>query len=333
MDQLKREAMWQQKVGESEVRCLLCPHACLLGVGETGLCRSRQNQQGILIAVNYGQSIGAAFDPIEKKPLYHFRPGSQIISLGPNSCNLSCFFCQNFSSSQQRCPTHYLSPEALAGLVRDNCRDSALQVAFTYTEPFTWYEYIHDFAQVAADIDIVLVTNGFINPDPLKEILPFVKAMNIDLKSIKAEFYQRHCGGNLETVKQSIRMSYEAGTHIELTNLIIPGLNSSEAELLELAEFVASIDPDIPLHLSAYHPAYKSSIPATKGAAVLRACELAASRLSYVYAGNIYSTEYQATRCPNCSQTLISASRAPLNITADGTCSACHHPIFGVFNV
>jgi pyruvate formate lyase activating enzyme len=330
-DLKRREAMHYGKVGESTVRCLLCPHLCLLEVGERGRCRSRVNLGGTLIADNYGMSIGIALDPIEKKPLYHFRPGSRILSLGPNSCNLSCFFCQNYGSSQEKCRTHPLSVEDLAAMIREN--GEPRQVAFTYTEPLTWYEYIYDFAQTAPEIGIVLVTNGFINPQPLEQLLPSITALNIDLKAIDPEFYRVHCGGNLETVKQTIRICHEAGKHLELTNLLIPGLNDSDDEIARLAGYIAEIDDSIPLHISAYHPAYLSAIPATPASAVVNACRIASKVLHFVYAGNIMSSEYRATTCPSCGRQLITPNRRNAGISKDGNCSGCGARIYGVFDV
>lgn len=330
MAEMTREALYYERLDGDRVRCLLCPQVCELGVGESGKCRGRSNVGGKLLAVNYGQSIGASWDPIEKKPLFHFRPGSRILSLGPNSCNLSCFFCQNFSSSQTPCPTSFISPADLAALARQYGTDGVQQVAFTYTEPFTWFEYIWDFSELAPDIDIVLVTNGFVNPQPLAQILPRIKAMNIDLKSIRPEFYTQHCGAKLPAVQQTIAAACKGKVHIELTNLLIPGLNDTDEEILDLARYVASIDKDIPLHFSAYHPAYKARIPATPGATVLRACELASACLSFVYAGNIRSSQYQATFCPNCQATLISAERIDTGL-ADGRCAHCSLPIYGVW--
>lgn len=321
--------MHYQKLEDQAVRCLLCPHCCRLEVGESGLCRGRKNLDGKLIAVNYARSINISLDHIEKKPLYHFRPGSSILSLGPNSCNLSCFFCQNSDSSQQQCSTREISPAQLQELARQQTGGG--QVAFTYTEPLTWYEYIYDFAQLAPEVDIVLVTNGFINPEPLEELLPFIKAMNIDLKSIRPEFYQTHCGASLEAVKRTIVRAWESGVHLEITNLIIPGLNDSESELRDLIDFVAGLDKNIPLHFSAYHPAYKSSIAATSAKTVLAACHMAATKLNYVYSGNIWSSECHATTCPNCKTELISAQREIIALDAKGRCQNCLEPIYGVF--
>lgn len=327
----ERECMFYQTLEDQAVRCLLCPHCCALEEGESGLCRGRKNIGGRLIAVNYAQSVGSARDPIEKKPLYHFRPGTGIISLGANSCNLSCFFCQNYTSSQQECPTRRIAPEELRELVLRESGEEAPQVAFTYTEPLTWYEYIYDFALLAPEVDIVLVTNGFINPEPLYLLLPYVKAMNIDLKSIRPEFYQQHCGAALEPVKKTIARTFEAGVHLELTNLLIPGLNDSDAEIQELAEFVAALDKNIPLHFSAYHQTYRSFIQSTPESTVLQACRIASRQLNNVYAGNIRSAEFHSTLCPNCASEVISARRQALALSADGRCSHCSERIRGVF--
>ena len=323
-----RESMHYQKQEGTAVQCLLCPHLCILREGETGLCRGRQNQDGRLIATNYGRSIGLAVDPIEKKPLYHFHPGTSILSLGPNSCNLSCFFCQNHNSSQEPSPTLDISPEQLQDLIRE--RNLTAQVAFTYTEPLTWFEYIYDFARLAPDVDIVLISNGFINLEPLKQLLPFVKAMNIDLKSIRDKFYQDHCGASLDVTLQTITKAHEAGVHLELTNLLIPGLNDTDEDIRDLVKFVAELDRRIPLHFSAYHPAYKSKIPATPVATVLKACRMAKESLDFVYAGNIGPNEFSATKCPNCSSELISRGRRVVGL--DGAaCKSCGQEIYGVF--
>ncbi|MCB5224891.1 MAG: AmmeMemoRadiSam system radical SAM enzyme [Candidatus Cloacimonadaceae bacterium] len=323
-----RECMHYQKLEGMGVRCVLCPHLCLLKVGEIGLCRGRQNQDGKLIAVNYGKSIGLAVDPIEKKPLYHFRPGTSILSLGPNSCNLNCFYCQNYNSSQQESPTMDISPRQLRDLIRE--RGLTPQVAFTYTEPLTWFEYIYDFAQIAPEVDIVLVSNGFINPEPLEQLLPFVKAMNIDLKFMRDQFYKEHCGASLDVTLRTIKKAHTRGVHLELTNLLIPGLNDSEEDILDLVKFVGDLDRRIPLHFSAYHPAYKSQIPATPITTVLKACRMASDFLDYVYAGNIGVNDFSATKCPGCGKEIITTSRRAVGL--DGAfCKNCGHKINGVF--
>ncbi len=328
---IQREAMFYETMPESMVQCHLCPHKCVLRVGESGKCRGRKNMSGKMIAINYGLSIGISLDPIEKKPLYHFHPGTRIVSLGANSCNLSCFFCQNYQSSQSQCETQYLSPKDLYEIVKEHSQNGIKQIAFTYTEPFTWYEYIYDFACLAEDTDIVLVTNGFINPEPLEKILPDIKAMNIDLKSINPEFYSEHCGGDLEMVINTIKTAYAHGVHLEVTNLLIPGLNDAAQEMIELSAFIASVNREIPLHISAYHPAYKSKVTATSQKTVLQACEIARARLAHVYAGNIISDSFSATKCSNCGLELISANRKSVNLVGLGNCPHCSKHLYGVF--
>jgi len=283
-----REALYYQMVGEI-AHCQLCPRACQISEGQRSFCRSRKLINGKLIAVSYANTVSISKDPIEKKPLYQFHPHSQIISLGPNSCNLSCAFCQNWEISQQDTITQAIKISELAAYVR---KLRPCQIAFTYTEPTMWYEFIWDFAVFAPDVEIVLVTNGYLNPLPWQALLPKIKAMNIDLKSIRNGFYKRLCGGDVEIVKANIAAAHKAGVHLELTNLLIPGENDTEAELHELAEFVASIDPNIPLHISAYRPCYKMTQRATSNAEIEAACEIAAKHLKYVYAGNVLSTRF-----------------------------------------
>lgn len=328
---MTREAMFYEKLGDEKVRCQLCPHSCVLKPGQRGICRGRKNVDGKMIAVNYGQSVGLSVDPIEKKPLYHYRPGSRIISVGPNSCNFSCFFCQNYDISQMDCPTRYLTLEVLQSLVDRYCAGGPRQIAFTYTEPFMWYEFIHDFAEYSPDTDIIMVTNGYINPEPLKKLMPRISAMNIDVKSIRDEFYKKYAGGRLEPVKQTFFAAHEGKVHIELTNLLIPGLNDSQEDIEDLIDFVASVDVDIPLHFSAYYPAYKATIPATPPSTVLNACKIASEKLSYVYGGNIYSESFRETICPKCGATLITAGRKMTGISETGACKNCGHKIYGVF--
>ncbi len=327
-------AKYWHKSGGSSVQCDLCPHACVIDVGKRGRCRSRENVNGELIARNYGKTIALSIDPIEKKPLYHYHPGSRILSLGPNSCNLSCFFCQNYTISQFEAGTmNTTTDQARDFFLRHS--DLPRQVAFTYTEPLTWYEYIMDFAAALPDLDIVLVTNGFIASEPLEELLPHVSAMNIDLKSIRDEFYMRHCGGHIDPVLHTIRRAIELGVHVEITNLLIPGLNDSEEDALALAQFVSQLGKDIPLHLSAYHPAFRSSIPGTPDSVIKRACDIAKQYLAYVYAGNSFLGEYRDSICPVCGTVLVHRSspggvKAAANIV-DGKCGNCSAKIYGRF--
>lgn len=283
-----RESMFYHAEGD-HLRCELCPRQCIMAEGKSGFCRGRKALAGKLYAINYGETVSLALDPIAKKPLYHFHPHSEILSLGPNSCNLSCSFCQNWEISQQECPTRFLGIAELGSIVLAQPQH---QVAFTYSEPTMWYEYIHDFALAFPEIEIVLVTNAYLNSEPWDKLLPHIKAMNIDLKSMRDEFYAQQCGARLDPVLKNIKAAYNAGVHLELTNLLIPGLNDSQKEILELAEFIDSIDDTIPLHISAYHPCHRLTKPATTTGQIETACDLAARKLKHVYAGNVYLPKY-----------------------------------------
>jgi pyruvate formate lyase activating enzyme len=298
------DAAHAERLDHDTVVCQLCPAECRLTPGKHGICRSRYNDAGRLVTDNYGELASLAIDPIEKKPLYHFYPGSRILSIGPNCCNLGCLHCQNWNISQKVAPTAYTSPEKLLSLA---VIDPALGVAFTYAEPIVWFEYIRDVAPLlrAAGQKVVLVTNGYINPAPLEQLLPLVDAMNIDLKGIRPEFYALICKGKLDPVKETIRRVAASPVHLELTNLIIPGENDSEPELEQLVAFVAALSDRIPLHFSAYHPAYRMDHPATPESTIIRARQIGRQALKYVYTGNILSDEGADTACPGCGNPLV----------------------------
>lgn len=334
MDKMIREAMYWSKEGDA-IRCELCPHRCLIKVGKRGLCRSRLNSAGKLFAVNYQKSISISVDPIEKKPLYHYHPGSQILSAGPNSCNLSCFFCQNHPISQEDQPTMNFSFEIIKSIFAEY-KNLPHRIALTYTEPFTWYEFIHDLAAEIPDLKIVLITNGFIMDEPLSEILPKIDAMNIDIKSINDEFYKKHCGGRVQPVLNTIKKANEQGVHVEVTNLLIPGLNDSEPEITKLAKTMAEINPEMPLHISAYHPDFKCDIPRTTSQEVMDAVKLAKQHLRWVYSGNIGWGSFTDTICEKCNQTII--QRRPNNVkmlmadeAEQPACKICNESVWGRF--
>jgi len=328
-----REAMYYKKLGKDVLQCELCPHYCVIPVGEMGKCRSRENIAGKLWAVNYAKALGISVDPIEKKPFYHFRPGSNILSLGPNSCNLSCRWCQNYQISQFDSPTVKLSLEDLYRAVMKH-NPTTMQLAFTYTEPLTWYEYILDFAAMYPEVKLALVSNGYLNPEPLAQLLPHITAMNIDIKGITEELYRQQCGGSLKQIKENIRQVWEAGVHLELTLLLIPGLNDREEELNELVDFIASVSPEIPLHISAYHPTYLTDLPATKAQDIVRAREIALRKLSYVYGGNLAVDGFQNSVCPDCGKVLIRRSMYSCDslIGADKNCPYCGRTIYGQYD-
>ena len=333
MPEMIREAMYYKDLGNHILQCELCPHYCVIAPGELGKCRSRENIDAKLWIVNYGKALGISVDPIEKKPLYHYRPGSHILSLGPNSCNLNCRWCQNYQISQFEADTIQLSLEELYGLVL-KYNPSTLQIAFTYSEPLTWYEYILDFAVKYPEINIVLVTNGFINPEPLAELLPHISAVNIDLKGIDEDLYRNYCSGSLAPVKESIRQCAEASVHLEVTLLLIPGVNDSKEDIEQLVNFVASISDEIPLHISAYHPDYLMNNRATTYEDIKYASEIAHCKLKYVYGGNLPIEDMRDTYCPSCHDLLCkrSFSETVSYITADSECSHCGRKIYGKYD-
>lgn len=281
---MKKTALFWEKQGNG-VQCNLCPNFCLLAEGQAGKCQKRVNKNSTLFAENYAQTISLQLDPMRKKPLYHFYPDDSILSLGANSCNLSCLFCQNYSSSQVLCDTLLLPPDALLNYCQQN---KIRHVAFTYTEPFTWFEYIYDSALLLqeAGISVVLVTNGYVNPEPLQLLLPHVSAMNIDLKAFSESFYADVCGGKLQPVLDTIAMTHNKA-HIEITLLLIETLNDNPADLEEMFSFISSLNPDIPLHISRYFPRYKMLLPTTSINLLHTTAKLAKRYLNYVYLGNV----------------------------------------------
>lgn len=297
---------WKYNLDTNQVDCFLCPHFCSLSEGKTGLCKVRKNICNTLHSMNYGKVTSIALDPIEKKPLYHFKPGTNILSIGSFGCNMGCQFCQNYRISQQVLNTEEVNPEDILALVENDELENNIGLAFTYNEPFIWYEYMVDVAKMVKEIRpdkaIVVVTNGYINPGPLEALLPYVDAFNIDLKSYQDSFYQRLCGASLEPVLKTIEHASRKA-HVEVTTLMIPGENDSFEEVEQIAKFLSSIDPNIPLHLSRYFPNYKMSTPATDIIQIRRAREMAKKYLKYVYIGNIASDEN--TYCPNCNELLI----------------------------
>lgn len=301
---VKKEALFWEKKEDGKIQCLLCPVGCLIADGKVGVCMGRKNEGGILYAINYGRLVSLAIDPIEKKPLYHFHPNTQILSTGPNGCNMSCSNCQNWTISQEESPTEFVYPE---NLVQVALRENSVGIAYTYTEPLIWYEYILDAARMAKERNLanVLVTNGYIYEGPLRKLLPYIDAMNIDLKSMDDDFYKKVCKGKLTPVLRTIELSHQNKIHMEITNLIIPTLNDSEEQIQKLVDFVANLSDRIPLHFSRYFPTYKMNIPATPMETLQRAFLLGKRKLKYIYIGNAYIPNTSNTHCPSCNELLI----------------------------
>ena len=279
--------MYYENHGD-KIKCFLCPHQCIIKAGKSGLCSVRINNNGVLKTINYGEITAIGLDPIEKKPLYHFHPGKNILSVGTFGCNFSCDFCQNYSIAQYRSKSEDLSPDDLIkGCIE---AENNIGIAFTYNEPSIWYEYIYDTAKKLKenhpDFQVVLVTNGFIEPKPLEKLLPYIDAMNIDLKSFNQDYYKKICGGDLAPVLKTIELA-SRNCHIEITTLLVNGLNDSKEEVRQIASFVGGISKDIPLHLSRYFPRYKMNRPATEIAIMHDRKEIAKEYLNHVYLGNV----------------------------------------------
>jgi pyruvate formate lyase activating enzyme len=297
------------------IRCTLCPHECRIPPGSRGICGVRENSGGGLALPYYGYVTAIACDPIEKKPLYHFRPGSSILSLGFAGCNLRCPFCQNWRISQitaktaagkgGAAPGRFLSPAEAVALVA-KAPGSSRQIAYTYSEPLVHAEYLIDCMKLAREQGIanVLVTNGCINEKAATEILPLTDAANIDLKCFSEETYAKTLGGNLPAVLNFIRMAHGIGVHAEITTLVVPDLNDSNDELDQCAAFIAGVSEEIPWHLSAYHPDYRWNAPPTSPVRLMQTAERARKTLRHVYTGNISGGENN-TPCPHCGKVLV----------------------------
>jgi len=269
--------------------CEICPHHCRLSTGEVGRCRGRFNDGEKITALNYGEITSIALDPIEKKPLYKFFPGTQILSVGSYGCNLNCPFCQNFeiSMADSNFPTRKISPERLATLAAELVPQKNIGVAFTYNEPFISYEFVRDTSELlkTSGLKSVLVTNGTISPAALKKILPLIDALNIDLKGFSQEIYS-WLGGDFETVKRTIEFAAKS-CHVEVTTLIVPTLNDSPEDMDKEAAWLAEISKDIPLHISRFFPRYKiTNLPPTPVKKIYELVEIADRHLNFVYAGN-----------------------------------------------
>lgn len=300
------EALYYVQMEDDSVICQLCPHYCHIQVSTTGKCRARKNIGGVLYTLNYGKVLAYAYDPIEKKPLKNFMPGTMIFSIGTFGCNFDCDFCQNHDLVKSH-------PVLLNVMDQNNLKDTATRssqsdddlmdeawvltmaeregsigIAYTYNEPTIWYEYVYHMCQLthAKGLKNVLVTNGFINEAPLKALLPYIDAMNIDLKASNESFYERFCGGRLDPVLSTIALAAQH-THVEVTTLVIDTLNSDSTEIEAIAKAIAEIDPNIPLHLSRYFPNHRMTLPPTEAKTLKQAYEVAKRYLKYVYLGNM----------------------------------------------
>jgi pyruvate formate lyase activating enzyme len=326
-----RAALWEAWRGGPQVHCFLCAHHCRVGPGGVGKCGVRENREGVLYTLVYGCPISTAVDPIEKKPLFHFLPGTSTYSLATVGCNFTCAFCQNAGISQMpadqgRIVGRPMSAEdVVAGALATGCRS----VSYTYTEPTIFYEYARDCARLATESGLknVFVTNGFMTRQMLADIDGDLHAANVDLKSFSDEFYRSLAGARLKPVLDSIRRLHEMGVWTEVTTLLIPGLNDSDGELRDLASFLVSVSPDIPWHVSRFYPTYRLlDVPPTPVETVEKAVRIGREAgVRYVYAGNVPGHSSESTSCPSCGDTVVERAGHSLssNKAAMGRCPGC----------
>jgi len=317
-----KEARYYKRLENNAVKCELCPHGCSIKEGGKGICRVRRNIEGSLYAENYGRVSSIAMDPMEKKPLYHYYPGKYILSVGTIGCNFTCDFCQNYHIAQQEAETESVAPRYLLNICRNE--EDCIGIAYTYNEPNVWFEYIIETSEIFRQEGLknVLVSNGYISQEPLKELLQYVDAMNIDVKGFSEKYYREICGGTLRDVQKTVEKAAEKA-HIEITTLIVPGHNDSVEEIRGLSSWLAGINPSIPLHLSRYYPQYKMTAPPTPIETVMRLKEVASEHLDYVYVGNIPGEDTN-TYCPDCNALLLRRRGGiTLEHLDDGICSKC----------
>ncbi len=338
-----RLAWLSEKKEEGKVLCLACSQRCMLRDGEYGKCGVRVNRGGELYLTVYGKVSAYHVDPIEKKPLYHFLPGSYSFSIGTVGCNFSCKFCQNWEISQFPQTHDYaifgedMSPQEVVKFAKlYDCKS----ISYTYNEPIIFAEYAYDIMKLAKEEGIrnVFVSSGYETEHALDLLTPYLDAMNIDLKSFSDRFYREVCGARLKGVLKGIEYAYRKGVWIEITTLVIPGLNDSEEELRDIARFIVNLSKDIPWHVSRFFPAYlMTDRPPTPARTLLRAYEIGKEEgLNYVYVGNYFSPEHLSTYCSSCGQKVVERSgylgeKVRLYLK-DGRCSRCNTPIAGVWD-
>jgi len=333
-----RLALHQEKLPDNVVRCHLCPYNCMIHEGNYGICQTRVNHQGELYSLAYGNPCSISVDPIEKKPLFHFFPGTKIYSLATTGCNFRCLNCQNWhiSQSSPSAMDHYdLAPEEV---VQQALHQSTNSIAFTYTEPTVFYEYVYDTAKIAHEkgVKTVLISNGFINEKPLLDLCPYLDAANIDLKCFDDAVYRQLTGGRLQPVLDTLKTLKENGVWLEITNLLVPGYSDSPKMIQSMCDWLIENGfADTPLHFSRFFPTYKlSQLPPTDEAVLIQTKEIAEkSGMKYVYIGNIPGLHGENTYCPDCKQMLIKRIGYVVkkNLIHNGRCTFCGEPVAGVW--
>jgi pyruvate formate lyase activating enzyme len=326
-----KEAMFYEQLEGNTVRCHLCPHNCKINESKRGICGVRENQNGVLYSLVYGKAIARAIDPIEKKPLFHFYPGSTAYSLATVGCNFRCRNCQNYDISQmpkdqKRIMGEDITPEEIVADAKQyNCKS----IAYTYTEPTIFFEYAYDIAKLAHEEGIcnVFVSNGYISEEAIHTIAPYLDAVNVDLKGLSEELYHQNCGGHLQPVMDAIKLYKSLGIWVEVTTLVIPTLNDLEDVFRGIAEFIKSVGVDIPWHISQFYPTYKlTDLPPTPVTTLRKARDIGLEvGLRYVYEGNVPGEGGESTYCYNCGNLLIRRYGFQIleNTLSDSQCPSC----------
>jgi len=334
-----KEARFYEKLDESTVRCHLCPHNCKINESKRGICAVRENKNGVLHSLVYGKVVARSIDPIEKKPFFHFYPGSTSFSIATVGCNFRCKNCQNFDISQmpknkKRIVGEDTTPQEIVDAAKHhNCRS----ISYTYTEPTIFFEYAYDVAKLAHEEGIynVFVSNGYTTEEAIRAIAPYLDAINVDLKGLSDELYHKNCGGHLQPVLDAIKLYKSLDVWVEVTTLVIPTLNDSEEDFRGLAEFIKSVGVDIPWHISQFYPTYKlTDLPRTPVTTLHEARDIGFEvGLRYVYEGNVPGEGRENTCCYNCGTLLIRRYGFQIleNNMSDSKCPNCGAEIDGVF--
>lgn len=334
-----KEAMLYEKMADSRVQCSVCSHRCKINPGRRGRCGVRENRDGRLYTLVFGALISENIDPIEKKPFFHVYPASRSFSIATVGCNFSCVFCQNHDISQMPQTTGMIMGEDTAPeyIVRLAQKNNCETIAYTYTEPTVYLETALETAKIAVQKGVknVFVTNGYMTGETLETLKPYLSAANVDLKSFRDEFYKKECGARLQPVLDSLKRMKEWGIWVEITTLLIPGLNDSEGELKDIAAFIAALGKETPWHISRFHPQFKMlDKPATPVNSLHAACEIGKKAgLKYVYSGNVPGDEGENTYCSSCSHLLIGryGYRITDNSLSGHSCSHCGQLLEGIF--
>lgn len=324
---LKLASFFQTLAEDGSVQCNLCPHRCKIKKGKSGLCFIRKNIDGRLYQAAYGEVTSLNLDPIEKKPLYHFYPGTNILSIGTNGCNLKCAFCQNYTISTQETFREEVSIENLVKLAKEH---NSIGIAYTYNEPIIWFEFVKDCAIAfrKSGLKNIIVSNGNINQEPLLDLIKVIDAANIDLKGFTDDFYN-WVKGDLNSVKETIKILFENNIHTEVTFLLINNKNDDIDDFRRMCEFLAGISKDLPLHISRYFPAYKCNEPPTDILKMTEFYREAKKYLNYVYLGNISGLNGRNSYCPDCGNLLVKRDGYHTQIiNKKDTCEKCSKKLY-----